>query len=147
MEEADIPSVLDIENISYPNPWRASTFSGEIGNEPISHPLVIIYKPLNKLVGYVVYWLIQDEVQISNVAVSLEYRNRGIAEIMLRRVLDRIQKQSAKHVWLEVRPSNKAARFLYKKLGFKVLGIRSNYYRNPVEDAIIMGKILVNSSP
>jgi ribosomal-protein-alanine N-acetyltransferase len=45
-------------------------------------------------------------------------------------------------VTLEVRPSNAAARSLYEKLGFKVLWVRQNYYSNPREDALIMGKFL-----
>jgi ribosomal-protein-alanine N-acetyltransferase len=146
MEDGDIPSVLEIENLSFPNPWRASTFRGEIENELLSHPYVIIYKPLNCVIGHVVYWLIQGEVQISNIAVAPEFRHRGVAEEVMRRILDRVQKEGARYILLEVRPSNTAARSLYNKLGFKVVGIRKHYYHNPSEDAIIMGKILISNS-
>jgi ribosomal-protein-alanine N-acetyltransferase len=44
--------------------------------------------------------------------------------------------------WLEVRASNSAARSLYEKLGFEVLGVRKNYYERPREDALVMGLTL-----
>jgi len=61
---------------------------------------------------------------------------------MLNDILRQIHDQGANYVILEVRPSNLAARMLYNKLGFKVLGIRKKYYRLPEEDALIMGKRL-----
>ena len=66
----------------------------------------------------------------------------GIAEAVIRQVIVQIKKEGAGFVLLEVRPSNYAARSLYNKLGFKVLGIRRNYYIDPREDAMLMGKSL-----
>jgi len=57
-------------------------------------------------------------------------------------VLDQIRKAGAKLITLEVRLSNLAARSLYNKLGFDVFGIKENYYNDPREDALIMGKFL-----
>ena len=44
MEEEDIPEILAIEKLSFPNPWKESTFRGEIDNKPISFPYVIVHK-------------------------------------------------------------------------------------------------------
>jgi len=52
----------------------------------------------------------------------------------------KIKKEGVSYIFLEVRPSNKTAVALYKKLGFQKLGLRKNYYHNPIEDAIIMGR-------
>jgi len=142
MEEKDLPSVIEIENISYPNPWQLSSFKGEIENKPISNPYVIVFKPLEKIIGYIIYWHIRNEVQISNIAISPDYRQMGVGEGVLRRILLKMRRKGVEFVFLEVRPSNLAARSLYEKMGFTMLGLRRGYYRNPSEDAIIMGKSL-----
>lgn len=140
MEEDDIPSILKIEQVSFNNPWRASTFSGEIVNKGVSFPYVIVHRIFERIIGYIIYWKIQGEVQISNFAIHPDFRRKGIGEAVMRRIIEMIQKDGGEYVFLEVRPSNLAARLLYKKLGFKVLGVRKDYYQTPREDALIMGK-------
>jgi ribosomal-protein-alanine N-acetyltransferase len=142
MEEEDIPVILEIENVSFQNPWRASTFSGEIANRGVSFPYVIVHRMFERVIGYIIYWKIQEEVQISNFAVHPDFREKGIGEAVMRSVIKAIQRDGAVYVFLEVRPSNLAARNLYKKLGFKVLGTRKDYYQTPLEDALIMGRPL-----
>ena len=142
MEEEDIPVILEIENVSFQNPWRASTFSGEIANRGVSFPYVIVHRIFERVIGYIIYWKIQGEVQISNFAVHPDFREKGIGEAVMRSVIKAIQRDGAVYVFLEVRPSNLAARNLYKKLGFKVLGTRKGYYQTPLEDALIMGRPL-----
>jgi ribosomal-protein-alanine N-acetyltransferase len=142
MEEADILSILDIENVSFQNPWKASTFSGEIVNRGISYPYVIVHRIFERVIGYIIYWKIQEEVQISNFAIHPDFREKGIGETVMRSVIKAIQRDGGVYVFLEVRPSNLAARALYKKLGFKVLGSKKDYYQTPMEDALIMGRPL-----
>lgn len=142
MEEEDLQAVMEIENLSYPNPWREMTFRGELYNQPVSFPFVMVHKFQKKIIGYVIFWCIKDRAQINNIAVHPEFRRMGVAETVMRQVLDQIKKTGAGLVTLEVRPSNAAARALYYKLDFEVLGIRENYYHNPPEDALVMGKFL-----
>lgn len=142
MEEEDIPAVVEIENLSYPNPWREMTFRGELYNKPVSFPFVMVHKYQKKIIGHVIFWCIKDRAMINNIAVHPDFRRMGVAEAVMRQVLDKIKKTGASLVTLEVRPSNVAARSLYHKLNFEVLGIRENYYHDPPEDALIMGKFL-----
>lgn len=142
MEEEDLPRVVEIETISYPNPWREMTFRGEIYNKPLSFPFVIIHKFHRIIIGYVIFWCMQGRAQINNIAIHPEYRRMGVAQSVMRQVLEQIKKTGARLVTLEVRPSNSAARSLYNKLGFEVLGIKENYYNDPQEDALVMGKFL-----
>lgn len=139
MTEDDLSSVMEIENLSYPNPWHLSSFKGEIGNRPISNPYVIVFKPLDKVIGYVIYWHIRNEVQISNIAIAPDYRGLGVGQRVLRWVLQDIKNKGVEFVFLEVRPSNLTARHIYDRLGFTMLGLRKGYYRTPSEDAIVMG--------
>jgi [ribosomal protein S18]-alanine N-acetyltransferase len=139
MEERDLSSVLAIEKRSFPNPWHESTFRGEIQHLPISFPLVIVHATLDKVIGYIVFWLIGEEVQINNVAVHPDFRRLGIAEQVLRQVIEQARWKGVNFIALEVRPSNRGALGLYKKIGFRMLGVRKKYYTNPAEDAFVLG--------
>lgn len=140
MRPEDIPAVKAIEDVSFPNPWPASTFLGEIQNRPVSHPYVAVRggEEGERLVGYVVFWLIRDEVQINNIAVRPDARGQGLGEALLRRTLDLARSMGGAAVILEVRVSNQAAVGLYRKLGFVEIGRRKGYYFNPSEDALVM---------
>lgn len=143
MKEEDLPFVLGIEKLSFPNPWSEMTFKGEIHNYPISTPYVVAHKLQDKVIGYIIFWSIEEEVQINNIAIHPRYRRLGIAEEVLRQVLHQIKRSGMRFVTLEVRPSNFAALSLYNKLRFKFLGLSKNYYHNPVEHAYVMGKQLL----
>jgi ribosomal-protein-alanine N-acetyltransferase len=140
MEEKDLVYVLEIENFSFSNPWRLSTFVGEINNYPISIPYVVVFRPDERVIGYIILWFIQEKVQISNFAIHPEFRRLGVGEAVLRYILAKIKREGARKVFLEVRPSNRAALSLYERMGFQILGVRKGYYRSPVEDALIMGR-------
>jgi ribosomal-protein-alanine N-acetyltransferase len=142
MTRRDLPEVLGIERRSFSNPWPPSTFEGEIQNQGLSFPIVVVDEGTGRIAGYVIYWIIRDEAQINNVAVHPDYRRRRVGETMLREILAALRTESVEFISLEVRAGNGAARALYEKLGFKQIGIRKEYYTNPVEDAVVMGLTL-----
>ncbi len=138
MEVGDLPSVMEIEARSFPNPWHESTFRGEIQHRPISFPLVVVHDTLNRVIGYIIFWLIGDEAQINNIAIHPDFRRLGIGELVMRQVIQQLRSSGAVMVTLEVRPSNIGAQALYRKLGFRMIGIRKGYYTNPSEDAFVL---------
>jgi ribosomal-protein-alanine N-acetyltransferase len=142
MKDSDLPAVRDIEALSFSNPWSDATFRGELQNKGISFPMAIVRQADGRVVGYIIYWHVRDEVQINNIAVHPDFRGKGICEAALRLVLKEVCEKKAAFATLEVRVSNEAAIRLYEKLGFKVLGTRKGYYANPVEDACVMGLVL-----
>lgn len=140
MEERDLPFVMKIERLSFSYPWLESTFRGEVNNRGISFPFVVVQRNQDKIIGYIIFWLMGEKAQISNFAIHPDFRRLGVGEKVLIRIMAQIRKYGAKSVILEVRPSNFAARRLYGKYGFKSLGIRKDYYRDPEEDAFVMVK-------
>jgi ribosomal-protein-alanine N-acetyltransferase len=142
MKEDDLPEVRTIEALSFSNPWSDNTFRGEMQNTSVSFPMVVVQRPGERVIGYILYWHIQEDVQVNNIAVHPDLRGRGIGEALMRNTIERVRKNGATFVTLEVRPSNTTAVTLYKKLGFEVLGTRKNYYTNPNEDAYLMGLVL-----
>jgi ribosomal-protein-alanine N-acetyltransferase len=140
MRRDDLAQVLPIERQSFNNPWPETTFLGEIQNIGLSYPMVAAIQPGGEIIGYVLYWLVGDEMQINNVAVHPDWRRCGLGEKMLRAALDLAKNAGAATAVLEVRQSNLAARTLYeRKLGFGFLAIREDYYTGPTEDAIVLG--------
>jgi [ribosomal protein S18]-alanine N-acetyltransferase len=142
MRESDLAAVRAIEALSFSNPWSDNTFRGEIQNTSISFPMVVVRRPGDTVVGYIVYWQIRDDVQINNIAVHPDCRGLGLGEALMRYAIDRTRAAGAAFMTLEVRPSNGPALTLYKKLGFEIMGVRKNYYTKPDEDANVMALVL-----
>jgi [ribosomal protein S18]-alanine N-acetyltransferase len=88
--------------------------------------------------AFLVAHCVTDEWEIENVVVSRERRRLGFATRLIRELLAKACIAGATSVLLEVRESNFAARGLYEKLGFSEQGRRSNYYRDPPEDGLVL---------
>lgn len=140
MKEADLPVVLEIDQLSFPLPWSERTYRFELNNYRASnlHVVEVNEDGKKRIVGYIGYWFIIDEAHISTLAVHPEFRQMGIGEIMLKAALEEILEKGTLFVSLEVRKSNEAAILLYRKIGFEVIGTRTRYYRDNDEDAHIM---------
>jgi len=138
MREEDLPAVRAIEALSFSNPWSDNTFRGEIQNTSVSFPMVVVRRPGEEVVAYIIYWQIRDDVQVNNVAVHPDCRGLGLGEALMRYAIARVRESGATFMTLEVRQSNAPALTLYKKLGFEVMGTRANYYTKPDEDAFVM---------
>ncbi len=94
--------------------------------------------PSSYIHGFVIARCGPDEWEVENVAVAADQRRRGLANALLRKLLQEAQQAGATSVLLEVRERNSSARKLYEKLGFSEIGRRKNYYRDPSEDALLL---------
>ena len=90
------------------------------------------------LVGIVGGWVLDSEAEIHLLYVRQEDRRRGLGRKLLASYLSDLDRQGVAASYLEVRESNRAARFLYYSLGFTVEGVRKGYYQNPKEDGVVM---------
>jgi ribosomal-protein-alanine N-acetyltransferase len=88
--------------------------------------------------GFVIARCALEEWEIENVVVAPDRRRSGTASQLIRELLHIARDQAAASVLLEVRESNQAARQLYEKMEFKVVGQRKDYYRNPAEDGLLL---------
>jgi ribosomal-protein-alanine N-acetyltransferase len=91
-----------------------------------------------QLYGFVIARCTMDEWEIENVVVAREQQRLGFASRLIRELVQRAHSSGATSVLLEVRESNSAARRLYERLGFTEQGRRSNYYRDPPEDGLLL---------
>lgn len=92
-----------------------------------------------EILGFVIARCADDEWEIENVVVASEQRRRGVGIALVRELVQEARRSGAALVLLEVRESNAAARGLYEKIGFNEIGRRPDYYRNPPEDALLLG--------
>src|SRR5262249_18341482 len=94
-----------------------------------------------RIVGYCSVWLIFEELHINTLAIHPDWRRSGLASHLIRHVLGEAVRQGAEKATLEVRRSNLAAQRLYERFGFETTAVRTNYYRDPVEDALILWRL------
>lgn len=140
MKPEHLPQVVGIENASYPDPWPYATFLREVEASKISVPIVAIRR--QTVLGYIVSWMIMDEVHIGNVAVAVKHRRKGIGKLMMQWLMDEAARRRCTFSTLEVRESNEAARIMYENMNFRMVARRKAYYSKPVEDALVMLKSL-----
>ena len=139
MQLADIEAVLAIEQQSFSMPWTDAMFRSELQNERTSHMLVArVAQADGRIVGYLGYRVVLDEMHVVLVAVAPAWRQRGIARQMMCQAMDQARAAGCTRATLEVRVSNTPAQQLYYGLRFAPVGTRPKYYVRPTEDALIL---------
>jgi len=133
---ADLDAVVAIEDVIYPHPWTRGNFSDSLaaGNE------CWIVECGGEIAGYSVAMIAAGEAHLLNLSVSGSWQRRGIGREILGFVLGLARGSGAARIFLEVRPSNDAARALYAAAGFTAVATRRGYYPagERREDAIVL---------
>ncbi len=135
MNESHLGQVAKLETECFSTPWSENALREELNNE-FARFFVALCD--GQVAGYIGAHNIVGEVYITNVAVSPDYRRRGIAEALIKKLVEVNFTEGAEFITLEVRKSNFGAINLYAKMGFKEVGSRKNFYENPREDAHLM---------
>lgn len=135
----DLDAILAIEAQSFPSPWSRQNFLGELSH-PHAHLLVAGPDPPapGEVWGYILFWLVIDEMHLLNLAVHPARRRQGLGRRLLTHALAVARRHQAVTAWLEVRPSNQPALQLYRSLGFVQVASRPRYYSDTGEDALIL---------
>ena len=131
----DVPAVAALEAEVFTDPWPAHLYVQEVG-QPLRFQIVVDTDN-GFLAGYLFACWQLDELHILKVATHPLHQGRGIATTMLAQARSEAEKASARAVILEVRPSNRGAFRLYRRLGYNVIARRPRYYADG-EDALLM---------
>ena len=137
MTQATVSEVAQLEVLCFSDPWSERSVVSELEN-PLS--LWLVAREEEQVVGYIGSQSVLGESDMMNVAVHPDARRRGIGEALIHALVEALKARGNHCLTLEVRASNAPAIALYEKLGFKEIGRRRNYYRNPKEDALILRK-------
>jgi ribosomal-protein-alanine N-acetyltransferase len=132
---ADAALLVEIERRCFSDPWSENSF-----REALASPWTfgLVAHSVRQIAGYLIGREVAGTGEILNLAVAPDCRRRGVARALLRSGLSIFRKRGVEEVFLEVRESNRSAQSLYLSCGFRPVGQRSAYYRNPKEDALVL---------
>jgi ribosomal-protein-alanine N-acetyltransferase len=140
MRVADLAEVAHLEKELYAFPWSIGNFRDSVTANydcwTVTHGEAVI--------GYAILMIALDEAHLLNIAIAPEWQNQGVGRTFLAHMVQVARDATCQIVYLEVRPSNMAARHLYRKMGFQQIAIRPEYYPAPSgrEDALFLGLAL-----
>ena len=132
---ADAAALVAIERRCFSDPWSEIAFQEALSSE---WTFGLVADSARGAAGYLIGREAAASGEILNLAVAPEFRQRGIGGALLEEGLRAFGRRRATEVFLEVRESNHSAQALYLARGFRPVGQRAAYYRNPREDALIL---------
>jgi ribosomal-protein-alanine N-acetyltransferase len=135
--DADLDAVIEVEQASFNNPTTREWYINELQRPEVCY-VFVIRTPDCPVAGFCAFWKVLDQIHINNLAIRPELRQRGLARLLLAKVLHEAAGLGATSATLEVRRSNAPARRLYESAGFRLSGVRTSYYTKPIEDALIL---------
>jgi ribosomal-protein-alanine N-acetyltransferase len=136
MTPSDVAAVTRIERASFSTIWPADAFYNELSTNKLAHYFVGRFN--DNIVAYGGIWVILEDSHITTLAVDPEHRGRRFGEVLLLRLIDEAIERGSAWLTLEVRESNTVAQRLYRKYGFTTVTMRTGYYSDDNESALIM---------
>jgi [ribosomal protein S18]-alanine N-acetyltransferase len=132
---ADAKALLAIERRTFTDPWSEASFQEALAS---AWTFGLVAETGRGVAGYLIGREVAGTGEVLNLAVAPEFRRRGIAGALLETGLATFRRRKVDEVFLEVRESNRSAQALYLSRGFRAVGQRAAYYRNPKEDALVL---------
>ena len=132
----DVLSIGLIERESFADPWGSREFTSALSSPQTIFLVAEDHRGV--IAGYVIALAVIDEAEILNLAVKNDCRRAGIGAKLLDDAIASVRSRGAEQIYLEVRESNEAARGLYAARGFGEVARRKGYYRQPLEDALVL---------
>ena len=127
-------SIAELEKECFSEPWSEDSLKMLVAENAFGFAVLLD----GRAIAYGGMMTVLDEGQITNIAVSSEYRRRGLGRAVTEALLEYAVNKGIVSVSLEVRASNVPAIALYESLGFTRCGVRKNFYRMPTENALVM---------
>lgn len=137
MSLSDLEKIKDVLENDFDDFWNYTIFKSELNN-PNSTYFVI--KENDLIVGFSGILIVLDEADITNIVVKKDHRGKGISNLLLEKIIDFCIEKQINKINLEVNSANTVAINLYKKFGFKEVGLRKNYYKD--NDGLLFTKNL-----
>ena len=134
-EVRDIHDIGRIDKLVYPTPWSGNLTLREVTGKKRVH---FVAELDHRVVGHGGLAILHDEGHITTIAVHPDHQRSGVGELLLLELRAASAANNCTGVTLEVRAGNAAAIAFYEKHGFTSSGVRTGYYADTGEDAIIM---------
>lgn len=143
----DIDQIVLIERQSFGDPWSRESFESFLEADWNLFVAAYPWDDPGAVVAYATVRHFGDEAELLNIAVHPEWRGKGVARRLLDHSLASLRRLGVEVLFLEVRESNHRARRLYEAKGFSEISRRRRYYRKPVEDALILRRLVRDPDP
>lgn len=134
--ESDFDTIYELGNKISENFSKTNNLK-EIYNDKLTK--ILVYEKDKKVIGFLMYIELVDNIDILDIIVDEENRKQNIASCLMDYMISELN-DTVKVITLEVRKSNIAAINLYEKFGFEIINIRKKYYGN--EDGYLMGRVI-----
>ena len=141
----DLASIVAIERECAEAPhWSEAVWLAVLAEEEGSEPAreSFVSEGSDGVVGFAVVSCSCGVAELESVAVAERVRREGVGRALCGAAMEWAQRRAAEMIELEVRASSMGALALYCSLGFRETGVRRGYYRDPVEDAVLMSASL-----
>lgn len=155
LQADDAEEVAELETLCFSTPWTADQFKQALEQDTFylwgiradeaaqDASCQDIGMEKKNILAYLAVYCVAGELEVLNIAVHPKRRRHGLGRLLLGTVLQKSIAMGIERALLEVRRTNTPAIGLYEALGFEALGIRTHYYQDTNEDAIIYGRELV----
>ena len=131
----DMPNILVVENNSFEFAWSEDDFIRCLRQR---NCIGMVCELDDEIVGFMIYELHKNRLQILNFAVSPEFRRSGIGSQMIDKLLGKLSHERRNRILLEVRETNLNAQLFFKDRGFKAISVLRDFYHDSDEDAYLM---------
>jgi|1185.fasta_scaffold489383_2 ribosomal-protein-alanine N-acetyltransferase len=140
MREHELDEVMAIESAIYTHPWTRGNFGDSLRAGYACRTWRLATGRNAALVGYFVVSAAVGEAHLLNLSIAPAYQRSGHGSALLREAAALARQLGADKLFLEVRPSNQPAQALYRRFGFRKVGVRRGYYpaRSGREDALVL---------
>jgi ribosomal-protein-alanine N-acetyltransferase len=145
MQPEDLPEILALEAAAL-SAWNRDQLEAELA-QPTGFQFVVRRERTERIIAFLCGRIMADEAEILKLSVAQTERRKGVGRQLLHFVVKFYSEKGVKNFFLELRASNTAAKNLYEKEDFSIIGKRKNYYNEPAEDAILMQRKIENSNP
>jgi ribosomal-protein-alanine N-acetyltransferase len=135
MIRRDMPEVLDIENRSFEFAWTEEDFIRCLRQR---NCIGMVAEHDERVVGFMIYELHKNRLHILNFAVHSDFRRRGVASGMIRKLVGKLSPQRRNRILLEIRETNLAAQLFFREAGFRAISVLREFYEDSPEDAYLM---------
>lgn len=135
MIRRDMPEALAIEEASFEFPWTEEDFVRCLRQR---NCIGMVAERNDKIVGFMIYELLQSELHVLNFAVKKEYRRLGVGSQMMEKLVSKLSYGRRDRIVLEVRETNLDAQLFFKKQNFRAIDVLRDYYEDTIEDAYLM---------
>ncbi len=144
MIRRDMPEVAWIEHLSHEFPWCEEEFVRCLRQR---NCIGMVAEYHERIVGFLVYELLNTRLHILNMAVHPDFRRRGIGRQLIEKIITKLSHHRRDKITLEVRETNLGAQLFFRACGFRATRVLRAYFPDTEEDAYWFEYRLVRQQP